>query len=324
MLSDVMDYYGLDQEFRNAGYFETEHHRQLFKDIKASIRSGGLVALSGIVGSGKTVTLRRIQEVLNNEGKILVAKSLSVDKERVNLGTLITALFYDLSPKKDIKIPTQGEKRERALQELIKQGRKPVALFVDEAHDLHGHTLRGLKRLIEVVQDGGGTLAVVLAGHPKLKNDLRRPTLEEIGYRATIFTLDGLAGHGRDYIDWLLSECAKDGVAPREIIEPEACDLLAQRLTTPLQIEQHLTLALEAGFQVGEKPVTVAVAESILSGYLSNWEATLTRNGYDVRALSTLLNIKPKEARSLLSGDVDAVRAQELHEQMLAVGLPVM
>jgi hypothetical protein len=31
----------------------------------------------------------------------------------------------------------------------------------------------------------------VLAGHPKLKNDLRRPSMEEIGSRATIFELEG-------------------------------------------------------------------------------------------------------------------------------------
>jgi len=49
----------------------------------------------------------------------------------------------------------------------------------------------GLKRLIEVVRDSGGTLSVVLAGHPKLKNDLRRPSMEEIGSRATIFELEG-------------------------------------------------------------------------------------------------------------------------------------
>ena len=48
---------------------------------------------------------------------------------------------------------------------------------------LHPKTLVGLKRLIEVVRDGGGTLSIVLAGHPKLKNDLRRPTMEEIGSR---------------------------------------------------------------------------------------------------------------------------------------------
>jgi type II secretory pathway predicted ATPase ExeA len=324
MLGDVLDHYGLAREFRNAGYYETDHHRQLLKDLRAAIRSGGLVALCGIVGSGKTVMLRWLREVLEKEGRVLVSKSLSVDKERVTLSTLITALFYDLAPKKEVKIPTQGEKRERGLQELFRQGKKPVVLLVDEAHDLHSHTLRGLKRLIEVVQDGGGTLSVVLVGHPKLKNDLRRPTMEEIGYRATVFTLDGVAGAKREFIEWLLGECAQEGVPPHAIIDREAIEFLAERLTTPLQIEQYLTLALEAAFQIGAKPVTAAVVETILAAHASDWEAALTRNGYDLRALSGLLNANAKEIRALLRAQLDAARAQELHDQMLAAGLPVM
>lgn len=46
--------------------------KQLFKDIKAAIYFGKLVALTGIVGCGKTVTLQRLQEILEKEGKILV------------------------------------------------------------------------------------------------------------------------------------------------------------------------------------------------------------------------------------------------------------
>ena len=97
-----------------------------------------------------------------------------------------------------MQIPKQGERRERELQELVRKGKRPVALFVDEAHDLNGNTLTGLKRLMEVVEDGGGRLSVVLAGHPKLRNDLRRPTMEEIGYRTDIFTLDGITGSQRE------------------------------------------------------------------------------------------------------------------------------
>jgi type II secretory pathway predicted ATPase ExeA len=77
---------------------------------------------------------------------------------------------------------------------LIKKRKKPVVLFVDEAHDLHYRTLKGLKRLIEMVEDSSGILSVLLAGHPKLKNDLRRPTMEEIGSRSTILTLEGMVG----------------------------------------------------------------------------------------------------------------------------------
>jgi type II secretory pathway predicted ATPase ExeA len=44
-------------------------------------------------------------------------------------------------------------------------------------------------------QDCGGTMSVVLAGHPKLKNDLHRSSLEEIGSRTTVFNLDGIAAN---------------------------------------------------------------------------------------------------------------------------------
>jgi type II secretory pathway predicted ATPase ExeA len=42
----------------------------------------------------------------------------------------------------------------------------------------------------------------VLVGHPKLKNDLRRPQMEEIGDRTTVFEFGGLRDRQRDYIDW--------------------------------------------------------------------------------------------------------------------------
>lgn len=182
-----------------------------------------------------------------------------------------------------MQIPKQGERRERELQELVKKGKRPVALFVDEAHDLNGNTLTGLKRLMEVVEDSGGRLSVVLAGHPKLRNDLRRPTMEEIGYRTDIFTLDGIAGSQREYIQWLLgaSITKTDSEA---ILTAEAIDLLATKLRTPLQIQLHLTLALEAGYQIGEQPVTAALVESVLSRQLDDLEPTLMRHGYRLRA----------------------------------------
>ena len=123
--------------------------------------------------------LRRIQEALSQDKEILASKSLSLEKSQISLATLIMALFYDLATEKDFKIPTQPERRERALRDLIKKRQRPIALFIDDAHDLHSKTLIGLKRLIEVVRDSGGMLSVVLAGHPKLKNDLRRSSMEE-------------------------------------------------------------------------------------------------------------------------------------------------
>lgn len=323
MLIEVREFYGLVKEFRRAGYYETDHLHQLFKEIEAAIQSGKLIALTGVVGCGKTVTLRRLQETLKKEGKILVSKSLSVDKSRATLPTLIAALFYDLSSDSEVKIPSLGEKRERELRELIRKSKKPVALFVDEAHELHSSTLTGLKRLVEVVEDGGGTLSIILGGHPKLKNDLRRPTMEEIGYRTAVFSLDSIAGCQREYIQWLLSNCTAEGTPQSELLEDEAIDFLAARLRTPLQIEQHLSLAFEEAHRLGEKTVTTAVVEAILSKQIDDLEPILTRHGYNVKSLAEQFNAKSDEIRSLFRGQLDPIRTRELHEQMLAAGLPL-
>ena len=193
MLSDVRNYYGLTKDFGQGRLLRNRPvatNRQGTEPRDPRRQAGH--PLSGIVGSGKTTMLRRIQETLAQDKEILVSKSLSVDKGQLSLPVLINALFYDLATEKDFKIPTQPEKRERVLRDLIRKRNKPIALFIDDAHDLHAKTLVGLKRLIEVVRDGNGTLSVVLAGHPKLKNDLRRPSMEEIGSRAaSIFDLEG-------------------------------------------------------------------------------------------------------------------------------------
>ena len=198
-----------------------------------------------------------------------------------------------------------------------------MVLFVDEAHDLHYSTLKGLKRLIEVIEDGGGTLSVVLAGHPKLKNDLRRPTMEEIGYRSTILTLEGMVGSQREYITWLIESCVTEGTKLYEVLTLEAIELLSERLRTPLQIQQHLMLAMEAAYQAGEKPVTGVIVESVLSKQIDELEPKLTRHGYDVRGLAEQFNAKPAEIKLFFRGQLDAARTKELTEQMLIAGLPI-
>ncbi len=323
MLTEVTKFYGLTGDLQAAGYYETEHHRQVCREVRAAILAGRLVAIAGMVGSGKTALLRHLQADLARENKVLVSKSLAVDQERTTIATLIDALFYDLSPEGEVRSPKQGEKRERELRALFRRRRKPVALFVDEAHNLHPKTLTGLKRLMEVIADGGGRLSVVLAGHPKLRNDLRRPTMEEIGYRTSSFAFEGIAGQQRDYIDWLLAASAAQGTTPAELVTEPAIELLAARLRTPLQVEQHLTLAFEEGFRIGEKPVTAEVVEAVLSRQLDDLEPKLTRHGYNVRTLSEQFNARPAEIRRLLRGELEAARTRELTDEMLAAGLPL-
>jgi len=322
MLSDVMEHFGLSKSFKRAEGFETDHHRQMLKDLKIAIYDGGIIALTGIVGSGKSVLLNRLQAQLREEGDLAVSDSLTFSVQRVNLDTLKLALYYDLATEKDGELTSKTEKSERALIRVMRRCQKPIVLFVDDGHDLHAQTLRGLKQMIEKTGRRGVRLTIVLAGHPRLKNDLRRPTHEETGARATIFDFEGIQGHQRRFITWLLEECAPGG-EPSDILAPDALDLLAERLVTPLQIEHYLPRMLEQAYRFGEKPVTATIVNSTLAADLHALEPTLTRHGYSVKALSELLHIRQPEVRSFLYGQLPPGRTEELHNQLLAAGIPL-
>ncbi len=197
---------------------------------------------------------------------MLAALHLRKANERL---TLMTALFYDLSPDKSEKVPSMSEKRERLLLELIKNSGSTVALFVDDAHGLHNKTLVSLKKLIELVRNNGERLSVILAGHLSLKNDLKRPTLEEIGGRTNIFSLEGIRGHETEYIQWVLTTAASNKVKPTDILQSETISFLGKRLSTPLQVEQYLTLALTEAYQVGQKPITPEFMEIVFADNVS-------------------------------------------------------
>ncbi len=243
MLADVQAHFGFKRPLYGVGVFETDHQRTVVREVCSAVQTGRLVLLSGLVGSGKTHLLARTEDELTRAGRVAVSRSLAVprkslrdfaEKTRVTLSTLIEALFYDLGDK-NVVIPKPPEKRERELRDLVRKARRPVVLIVDEAQDLHPKTLTGLKRLMEVVAGGGGLLSMLLAAHPKLRIDLRRPDMEQVGYRTSVFEYDGVAGHQRDYMAWLLAACAEDGVKVADVIDADALDLLAQKLRTPLQ-----------------------------------------------------------------------------------------
>ncbi len=148
-----------------------------------------------------------------------------------------------------------------------------------------------------------------------------RLALEEIGARTALFWLDGIKGQERAYLDWLLGQCTAAG-AP-EVLTTPASERLAAALSTPLQIEQYLGLALEAAYRIGQRPVTLEVVESVLAADLDALEAALTRYGYGARDLAELLAVRPAEVRAFLRGQLAPGRTQELHGQLLAAGLPV-
>ncbi len=324
MLTDAMEQFGLARSLRQVGYFPTDQHERLLHELAAAVQEGGLIALTGVVGSGKTLLLGRLRETLREEGRVHPIQSLAVEKHRVTLATLKLAIFYGLATEKDPDdLPAKPEKSEFILMRAIRRGARPIALFVDDAHDVRSQTLLELKRFLEMLRDQGMRLAVVLAGHPKLRNDLRRAAVEEIGGRSTVLELEGIKGQQQGFVTWLLGQCTKPKVKPADILADEALALLAERLVTPLQIEHYLTLALEQAYRVGEKPVTAEIVEAVMAPDLNALQPTLTRHGYSVRALSELLNVRQVEVNAFLHGQLAPGRTEELNQQLHKEGIPL-
>lgn len=80
--------------------------------------------------------------------------------------------------------------------------------------------------------------------------------MEEIGYPTDVLAFEGPGEDTRTHLDWLRGKCAEDGVDIDSLIEPEALDVMAMRLNTPLQFAEHFNRAFEVGFYVGQKPIT--------------------------------------------------------------------
>ncbi len=324
MYIEANEFYGLTKFFSEVGYYETPMHQRLYNDLKAHIQFGGILAFIGSVGSGKTTLLNKIQNELEEKQQFLVSRSLSTEKRALTIQTLFLALFYDLSPKeKSIKVPTQNEKRERELIELMRKNKKPVVLFIDEAHDIHGLTLIGLKRLVETVASKGCKLSIVLAGHPKLGNALSTASMEEIGTRTKIFNIDEAIGNKEKYITWLIKQCLEDKKKLQEIITPEATQKLATALQTPLQIQHYLTKAVQLGHQLGEKAITPELIDQVLRADLNSLEAQLARNGYQFKSICELLGAVPKEVNEFLQGKLNSQRKHEFVQKLRDIGIMI-
>ena len=96
---------------------------------------------------------------------------------------------------------------------------------------------------------------------------------------------------------------------------------------TLYHVEQYLTLALEAAYRAGQKPVTPEIITSVLATSLDALAPTLARHGYNARAvaelLAELLHVRQAEIRALLRGRLPAGRVQELQQELRAAGLPL-
>jgi type II secretory pathway predicted ATPase ExeA len=241
-------------------------------------KSGGMMALIGESGSGKTTIRRLIIDRMNAEGqKVRVINPRIIDKGRLTASLICDAIINDCSteaPKRTL----EGKARqiERILTNSSRAGWNHV-LVIEEAHDLTINTLKYLKRFWELEDGFKKLLAIVLVAQVEMKAKLdesRNWEAREVIRRMEIVELDPLAD-GPEIAQYLDLKFGRLGLDRETIVTDEGCAALAARLRRqtrqnvvysvayPLLVNNWTRRALNLAAELGSKVVDADVVNGL-------------------------------------------------------------
>jgi general secretion pathway protein A len=198
--------------------FATEQSRAAADELTYGISTRkGLLLLTGEVGTGKTMLIRRLLDWLAEQQM----PTAFIFNSHIQSDHLIDFILNDFgvsctSPMKSDKLLALNT----WLLERYRQGQSPV-LIVDEAQGLDTTTLEEIRLLLNLETPREKLLQIVLAGQPELEAKLKRHELRQLRQRVTIrcrtFPLTMEQTHG-----YLRERLNVAGANDNPIFEPEA------------------------------------------------------------------------------------------------------
>jgi type II secretory pathway predicted ATPase ExeA len=211
----------------------TDDSRFVAEYILQAAKVGGMVALIGESGSGKT-TIRRyaIDRMIADGEKVRIITPRCVDKTRITTGIICDAIIADCSTETSRRtLEAKARQVERILTNSSRSGYNHV-LMIEEAHDLSIQTLKYLKRFWEMEDGFKKLLSIVLIGQIELRAKLdegKNWEAREVIRRMELLEI-GPLGTGTDiaaYLDIKFSRIRKDRKA---VIDDSGCEALAAKL----------------------------------------------------------------------------------------------
>lgn len=255
--------------------FMSDEHRYIEAAMLDAARHGGFLAISGEVGSGKSIIRIKVVEQLKKDGDVLIVFPRMIDRTRVTAASICDAIIMDLS---DQKPKIKQEHKTRQVRDLLlersKQGYQTV-LIIEEAHDLAIPTLKYIKRIHELENGFRKLLSVILVGQSELRDLLderKHIEMREVIRRIQIAEIRGLNGNIKPY---LALKFRRVGSRIEDIFTDEAITALAKRLTLkddrnrtishayPLTVNNYAARSMNEAHEMGEKKVTEDVINRI-------------------------------------------------------------
>ena len=212
--------------------FLSSDQRYIREAMYSAARHGGLLAVVGESGAGKSVLRRDLLDRVRREGAhISVIQPRTIDKERLTGGAICDAIIGDLSQEGCRRsLEAKARQVERLLTGSSRAGNSHV-LVIEEAHDLSIPTLKYLKRFWEMEDGFKRLLAIVLIGQPELKAKLderQNWSAREFIRRCEVAELLPLDDQVEPYLGLKFKRVGLDAGG---VFEPDAYAAVRERLT---------------------------------------------------------------------------------------------
>lgn len=268
---DVLKHWGLQRDpFAHEldsleDIIEMPEMRKAERQIMRAIDRAGWCAVTGQVGSGKTVLLQKIEARLAARRDVALVKPQAFEKQYLGARHICTAILEDLNIPYSAGggLESLARRVGEALRGSLRDNRR-VVLLIDEAHLLRIDALLALKRIYEVQDGFRKTLAIILLGQQWLARNLKgNLQLAEAAQRIDLYEIESLNGSTSLYLKHKL---ARAGADSKEIFAASAIKEITARADTPLALNNLAAAALMAGWDLGEEVITGETIRSVYGG----------------------------------------------------------
>ena len=251
----------------------------------------GLIVITGEVGMGKTILLRKLMRDLQSAVKFIFVSCSHLHSHRL---PEIVAKDLGIAKKNRFEL---AEELRQCILEQVKNGRT-VALILDESQNLSDRDFEDLCSLSNLETDDEKLLQIVLAGQPELITRLSKTSLRQVRQRVAIqLSLSGLETKTEveHYIRHRLQVADYDGP---EIFTEEAVEAIWQySLGTPRLVNVICDKSLALLCETGAKNVAAHLVMNAASEFQLNKELPIPdqKNSEAIPVRPTTVNSNAQE-----------------------------